>query len=160
LGPGLNTGVKALAVSGSTLYAGGLFAYARNNTTVKFNGVAKWDGSSWSGLGSGMGGNAPYVLALAVSGNTLYAGGEFTKAGGTNANYIAQWDGTNWSSLGSGMGAMGGNTPRVLALAVSGTHFVCGRRVHYGWRHQRQLHRAMGRDQLVVAGFGSEQRQV
>jgi hypothetical protein len=126
LGPGLNTSVKALAVSGSTLYAGGLFSYARNNTTVKFNGVAKWDGSSWSGLGSGMGGNAPYVLALAVSGTNLYAGGEFTKAGGTNANYVAQWNGSSWSPLGSGMAAVGGNTPRVLALAVSGTTLYAG----------------------------------
>ena len=115
LGPGLNTSVKALAVSGSTLYAGGDFTYARNNTTVKFNGVAQWDGTSWSGLGSGMGGNAPYVLALAVSGNTLYAGGEFTKAGGTNANYIAQWNGSSWSPLGSGMNG------QVEALAVSGS---------------------------------------
>jgi hypothetical protein len=126
LGPGLNTSVKALAVSGSTLYAGGDFNYARNAPSVHFNGVAQWNGSSWSGLGSGLGGNAPRPLALAVSGTMLYAGGEFTKAGGTNVNYIAQWDGTNWSPLGSGMGAMGGNTPSVLALAVSGGTLYAG----------------------------------
>jgi hypothetical protein len=126
LGPGLNTGVKALAVSGSTLYAGGDFNYARNAPSVHFNGIAQWGGSSWSGLGTGMAGNAPYVLALAVSGTNLYAGGEFTKAGGTNVNYIAQWNGSTWSPLGSGMGAVGGNTPTVLALAVSGGTLYAG----------------------------------
>jgi hypothetical protein len=45
----------------------------------------------------------PYVSALAVSGSTLYAGGEFTTAGGSAANNIAQWNGSSWSALGSGM---------------------------------------------------------
>ena len=45
------------------------------------------------------------VSALAVDGDgNLYAGGCFTTAGGTAANYIAQWDGAAWSPLGSGMG--------------------------------------------------------
>ena len=35
--------------------------------------------------------------------NTLYAGGEFTTAGGNAANDIAQWNGSSWSALGSGM---------------------------------------------------------
>jgi hypothetical protein len=126
MGTGLSGGVNALAVSGGTLYAGGGFTSARNIPAVKFNGIAQWNGSSWSGLGSGMGGNSPTVLALAVSGTNLYAGGEFTKAGGTNANYIARWNGSSWSGLGSGMGAVGGNTPRVLALAVSGTTLYAG----------------------------------
>ena len=43
------------------------------------------------------------VDALAVSGSTLYAGGDFTTAGGSAANYIAQWNGSSWSALGSGM---------------------------------------------------------
>ena len=37
------------------------------------------------------------VHALAVSGSTLYAGGNFTTAGGNAANYIAQWNGSSWS---------------------------------------------------------------
>ena len=47
------------------------------------------------------------VLALAVSGPDLYAGGYFTMADGTNANYIAKWDGSSWLPLGSGMTGFG-----------------------------------------------------
>jgi hypothetical protein len=77
--------VVALAMSGSTLYAGGEFTMAGTNTA---NGIAQWDGSSWSALGSGVGGNYPDVDALAVSGSTLYVGGSFTAAG-TNMSYYA-----------------------------------------------------------------------
>ena len=41
----------ALAVSGTNLYAGGYFTTAGGVTA---NYIAKWDGSAWSALGSGM----------------------------------------------------------------------------------------------------------
>src|SRR5262245_28701659 len=50
VGSGLNNTVYALAVSGTNLYAGGKFTVAGG---VPANGVAKWDGSTWSALGSG-----------------------------------------------------------------------------------------------------------
>jgi len=107
---------SAVADGSGNLYIGGMFGAIGNTLAT---GVAKWNGSSWSALGSGM---SP-VYALAVSGNTLYAGGWFTMAGGTNVNYIAQWDGVKWSSLGSGMGPMNGY---VYALAVSGPNLYAG----------------------------------
>jgi hypothetical protein len=62
-----------------------------------------------------------YVYGLAVSGGTLYAGGEFTTAGGVSATNIAQWNGSRWSPLGSGMNSF------VSALAVSeGTLYAGG----------------------------------
>jgi hypothetical protein len=64
------------------------------------------------------------VVALAVSGGTLFAGGDFTTAGGTAANYIAQWNGSSWSALGSGMGGV--TYPNVSALAVSGGALYAG----------------------------------
>jgi hypothetical protein len=95
--------VSALAVfddgHGAALYVGGEFTGIGG---VSANYIAKWDGSSWSALGTGM--NSA-VEALAVfddgSGAALYVGGIFTSAGGLAANRIARWDGANWSSLGS-----------------------------------------------------------
>ena len=123
---GGNGDVLALAVSGSTLYAGGGFTTAGGNSAT---GIAQWNGSSWSALGSGISGpggdgDGPYVSALAVSGSTLYAGGDFTSAGGIAANCIARWNGSSWRGLGSGMGGQfGGN---VSALAVSGSTLYAG----------------------------------
>jgi hypothetical protein len=83
--------VYALALDGSgKLYAGGYFFTAGG---VIANGIAVWDGSSWSALGSGMGGtDYPDVYALALDGSgNLYAGGQFTTAGGKPSSYIARW---------------------------------------------------------------------
>jgi hypothetical protein len=49
--------------------------------------IARWDGSNFSVLGSGM--NAP-VSALLISDNTLYVGGDFTIAGGKASAYLAK----------------------------------------------------------------------
>src|SRR5439155_19335249 len=110
-------------VDGSgNLYIGGYFTLVGD---VFANYVAKWNGSSWSALGSGMGGggshgNGPFVSALAVSGSDLYAGGGVTTAGGSAANNIAKWDGSSWTALGSGMNGF------VAALAVSGSDLYAG----------------------------------
>src|SRR6185436_14123382 len=88
--------VNSLAVSGSDLYAGGIFTMAGGTAATN---IAKWNGSSWSALGSGLNG---HVYALAVLGGELYVGGYFTMAGGSAANYIAKWNGSTWSALGSG----------------------------------------------------------
>src|SRR5437899_9743848 len=55
------------------------------------------------------------VCSSDLSGSNLYAGGEFTTAGGSAVNYIAKWNGSSWSALGSGMSST------VFALAVSGS---------------------------------------
>lgn len=68
---------------------------------------ARWDAGF---TGKGLNGKVSALIADG-SGN-LYAGGNFTKAGGVTVNYIAKWNGTGWSALGSGM-----NGP-VSALAV------------------------------------------
>jgi hypothetical protein len=120
-GLGGSTVVQALAVSGTNLYVGGWFTTAGG---VTVNGIAKWDGNAWSALGSGMaqdsGTTSGGVYALTVSGTNIYAGGQFTAAGGVTANYIAKWDGSTWSALGSGMDGVAG------ALAVSGTNLYAG----------------------------------
>jgi len=120
LGSGVIGRVSALVVSGTDLYAGGRFGITGVSAV---NNIAKWNGSSWSGLGSGMGSTdwiLPDVMALAVSGGDLYAGGLFTTAGGIPANRIAKWNGGGWSALGSGMDGY------VFALAASGTNLYAG----------------------------------
>ncbi len=115
LGSGMSDYVLALAVSGNDLYAGGQFTTAGDSPV---NYIAKWNGSNWTALGSGMGSGGIYltnVSALAVSGSNVYAGGQFTTAGGSPANYVAKWNGRSWSALGSGMNNI------VYALAVSGS---------------------------------------
>lgn len=120
LGLGMNGAVNALAVSGSNLFAGGSFSTADGNNA---NRVAKWDGAAWSALGSGLtgGGNdGAWVTSLAVSGSNLYAGGQFTLAGGNSATNVAKWDGGGWSALGSGVQGI------AYALAVSGGDLYVG----------------------------------
>jgi hypothetical protein len=113
--------VRALSVfddgGGPALYAGGIFGIAGG---VAANNIAKWNGTSWSGLGSGMSGGSPSaVFALTVftlgSATALYAGGEFSLAGGISAHNIARWNGSSWSHLGGGVG---GVLPAVLDLTA------------------------------------------
>jgi hypothetical protein len=119
LGTGVDDTVRALAVSGTSLYAGGYFSTA-GGTTV--NRIAKWSSttSTWSALGTGMN-DEVYALAVAPNG-TLYAGGYFTTAGGRNANRIAQWNGSTWSALGTGMN----DYVNALAVASDGTLYAGG----------------------------------
>jgi hypothetical protein len=81
------------------------------------NAIAGWNGSNWFALGGSVNST---VLALAATGNDLYAGGYFTNAGGVSANRIAKWDGGSWSALGSGLGS--GSNDWVAAIAVDGTN--------------------------------------
>ncbi len=109
--PGASIEIFALKVfddgAGPALYAAGQFTNAGG---VVVNNIAKWDGQAWAPLGSGLSilfGSGARVLALEIfddgDGPALYAGGQFTFAGGAPAFSIAKWDGQSWSSVGDGM---------------------------------------------------------
>jgi hypothetical protein len=89
LGSGVNSDVWALEVLNSDLYAGGSFTMATNGNGVATtaNRIAQWNGTNWSALGSG---TDDVVWTLAVSGNEIYAGGNFTTAGGKLSAYAAK----------------------------------------------------------------------
>jgi predicted outer membrane repeat protein len=75
-------GVDAIALDGSNIYIGGLFADVNNYGSVihAADYIAKWDGSNWLALGSdghNDGALKNQVRAIRVSGPTLYAGGYF-----------------------------------------------------------------------------------
>jgi hypothetical protein len=122
LGSGFDAPAKDLAYFADgagacpNLYAVGQFSTAGG---VSASGIARWNGASWSALGSGITGGfsstVPDARVLAVyddgSGAELYVGGSFTTAGGLPAQCLARWDGTSWASAGS-VGGPGG----VLAL--------------------------------------------
>ena len=103
---------------------GGSFAYATNTgpNAVRVNYIARWNGTSWSTLGSGANSS---ITSLAVLGANLYAGGGFTYA--TNAGpvavalyYMGKWDGSSWSALGTGVNNW------VYALTVCGGELYAG----------------------------------
>jgi hypothetical protein len=87
--------------------AGGFFTAAGG---VAANNIARWNGSTWSAVGSGMD-NTVSALTVLPNGD-LVAGGFFTTAGAVAASRIARWDGSAWSSFGSGMNS------GITALAV------------------------------------------
>lgn len=110
--------VSALAVFddggglGPALYAGGSFSSAGG---VAANSIARWDGVSWSELGSGVHGSVSSLVVFddgSPDGSALYAAGVFSNAGGMPAGNIARWNGATWSALG------GGVSGEVHALAV------------------------------------------
>src|SRR4051812_9077641 len=109
--------VRALAVSATNLYAG------------VDDHVAKWDGSSWTVLPDWTTDPRdvyPYVYALAVSGNDLYAGGNYLTYGFDYEEYyvgrVSKWNGTNWSAWGDFYNYPFSQDPYVSALAVSGSN--------------------------------------
>ncbi len=91
----LNNVVRAIAVTGSDLYVGGVFNDAAG--IPEADNLATWNGSAWSAMGSnGTGGgvitNGGGVWALAASSLGLYMGGFFADVAGIlTADNIAKW---------------------------------------------------------------------
>ena len=102
------------------VYIGGRFTSVGGTPAV---GIAKWDGTTWSALGTGVGAFGE-VKAIAVSGSDVYIGGAFFFAASNgNAKNVAKWNGSSWSALGAGLG---GGTHLVEAVAVLGSDVYFG----------------------------------
>ncbi|HSA33201.1 MAG TPA: hypothetical protein P5077_05690, partial [bacterium] len=113
--PGTDGVIEVMVQQGDYLYIGGSFSVVKN---IAANNIAYLHvpSGTWSALGNGISGS---VEALAVDENgTVYAGGQFTMAGGVTANHVAKWDGTEWSVLGTGIGEASDGYPQVHALAL------------------------------------------
>src|SRR5437763_672347 len=125
-------GVRALAVSGTTVYAGGDFIDIGGQPR---SGIAALDATTaaataWNPhvglIYGGVGGNG--VRAMAVSGTKVYAGGDFTSIGGQARNGIAALDATtgtatSWDPNVQDLGVIGDG---VRAVVVSGTTVYAG----------------------------------
>jgi hypothetical protein len=123
LSAGLNGTVFALTVYDNQLIAGGAFTMVPpgGGTNQPVNGVARWNGSSWQQLGTGM--SQPLVYALVVHNGSLIAGGDFNMAGGQSASNLARWNEVvgNWEPLAGGANGV------VRAMTVyNGDLFVAG----------------------------------
>jgi len=81
--------------SGPAIHVGGDFTSMGG---VAASGIARWDGASWSTLGSELTGS---IVTMAVhddgSGAKLYVGGNVTIDGSTHE--VAVWDGASWSPI-------------------------------------------------------------
>jgi len=109
LGNGIGTtyaDVRSIEVveepGGTVLYAGGSFASAGGQPA---NGVAKWDGTTWTPLGTGTTNNALECIQYFDLGDgpKLYAGGNFTTFMGSPIKRVAAWNGTGWNEVGTGL---------------------------------------------------------
>ena len=91
---GGNCNIEAMVEYQDELYIGGYFLQSHGYAG---NYIMKWNGSTFSPVGTGMNGR---VKCMKVYNNKLYVGGYFTDAGGVaSTSYIAMWDGSNWNSI-------------------------------------------------------------
>ena len=107
-----NAAVERMVVFGTDLIAAGRFdsvsGFAANN-------IARWNGTAWSPLGTGVNGWLYALAAYPYQGQSaLYVGGNFTSAGGVTTNNLAIWTGSTWA-------ATAGCNAYVFTLAVRST---------------------------------------
>lgn len=114
---GANGNIFRILVHDNALYVGGAFSFIDGHL---LSNIAKWDGTNWSSLGSGVDGA---VVDMASGPGGLYVCGSFTHAGGTQVGRIARWDGTNWWPVGNGTGIRSGE---VKAFAIQGSNIYVG----------------------------------
>jgi hypothetical protein len=120
--PNIDYQVYALAVQGTTIYVGGAFTTVGVTPRSSIAAVDSTTGTAtdWSPVLT-----AQYdwwVYALAVSGNTIFAGGGFTNVNGAPRSYIAAIDATTGAP--TSWSADAGNW--VYALAASGSTLYVG----------------------------------
>jgi hypothetical protein len=108
------------------VYALGQFVQINGVTA---NCIAKWNGTAWSALGSGIGPfiNGVYTGSVLCLGNNVYISGYFSTVGGVAANSVAKWNGSSWSALGNGtngltfLGVQGNNLIATGSFTTAGT---------------------------------------
>lgn len=117
--------VEAIAVTNSAIYVGGNFTYIGDSLRAyiaaldPITGLAKaWNPGQNDPIGSGA------VVALAVSGSDVYAGGFFTFIGGQYRNHIAEIDASTGLSTVWNPGVTGTSVSTISLLGS--TAYICG----------------------------------
>ena len=112
-----NGSIDVITVQGASVYLGGEFTEVDGTPA---SAIARWNGSRWSALGSGIvvtPSTGEGIRAIVEYNGLVYAGGLFSIAGGTAVRNIARWDGQRWLAVGSSALANGGPAS-VSSMAV------------------------------------------
>lgn len=127
--------VSTIATFGTDVYFGGNFTtYSSNFGGVSVKRLVRWNGSSFSTVGSGSENGVSYssnvggsVSGIAVNGTgEVVVVGGFNKAGTTDAINIGKWNGTSWGSFDSGQDNGISGTVNSIVVDVSGNVYVGG----------------------------------
>jgi hypothetical protein len=103
LGTGANGTVYRIVISPTgVVYA--LGAFTSMGGVANTAGIAKWDGSAWSAIGTGLSGGTGFDLAFNPTDETKFiVCGSFTLAGGVaNTARVAYWNGAAYVPIGTG----------------------------------------------------------
>ncbi len=151
--------------TGEALYVAGNYQNVGGVTNASF--ISKWDGESFSALGTPIGGAVPLIIFTAYvwddgTGEALYVGGRFLTIDGVSASRIAKWDGDEWSGS-----RIGPDRPRRHALGdVDGRlrrrhrrGALCRRSdLQHRRRRSGEPHRPLGRRGVERGGCGLRRR--
>ena len=122
---GVNLRVSALAVSPDhmNVYAGGMFDSAGGQPAMN---IARWDvqQQKWFPLGAGVGASANNVMAIAVDGASVYAGGNWRNVMGRPV--VSKWDGSKWTPVGSGVGNDSTRGDIIMGITVHAQQLYAG----------------------------------
>ncbi|MBI1852815.1 MAG: hypothetical protein HYR85_20940 [Planctomycetes bacterium] len=105
---------------GPALVVGGQFSSIGGTSA---NNIARWNGSAFTSLGTGISSRPASVFALATidtpSGSRLFtAGANIVTVGDRPVQGIAQWDGSDWSDVGPGFADRAGSIFTMASLDV------------------------------------------
>ncbi len=110
-GPGGTGNVLGIAITPSGLYIGGAFRFANASMDplTEVNDAARWDGTRWhpmasglfaeSGFGIGARPAAAGVVAATPDGGSVFFGGTMNRADTMSVGGVVRWDGTYWRGL-------------------------------------------------------------
>lgn len=97
-GPGPTAAMALEVDAAGALVAGGSFTTADG---APIPGIARWTGTSWTGIAGGVGGQVRDILRL--PNGDLVVGGLFNDVDGMIARNVARWNGVEWSAFGDGL---------------------------------------------------------
>jgi len=123
VGPGGIPGVVyALGTYNNELYAGGPYFTLAGGVPV--NEIARWNGTTWSAAGSGIGLNVGSIATFKEYNNELYAGGYFSIMDGDSIKSISRYNGAIWNSVGTGVDSTNIIVDSIFGYPVYAPHEV------------------------------------